>query len=39
MSDACLRMTGVELELLTERSKYTFIEDGMKGGLCVASSR
>ena len=29
----------MEIELLTERDKYSFVEKAMRGGLCVAVSK
>jgi RNase P subunit RPR2 len=37
--DACLRMTDVSLELLTDPDKYLFIEKGMRGGVSMISNR
>ena len=36
---AGLKMTDVELDLLTEEEQYMFIEDGMLGGISVISHR
>lgn len=36
---ACLRMTGVELELLTDPNMYIFLEGGIRGGVSVISTR
>ena len=37
--DACLRFTGVQLELLTDVDKYLFFEKGIRGGISVISHR
>ena len=37
--DACLKMTGIELELISDPDMYLFIEKGLKGGLSVISQR
>ena len=35
--DAMLKMTGIELELISEIAMYLFVEKGMKGGIsCIA---
>ena len=36
---AMLRMTGVEIELLTDREKYVFFEKSIRGGVAVVSNR
>ena len=36
---AGLKMTGVQLDLLTDEEHYMFIEDGMRGGISVISHR
>ena len=36
---AMLRMTGVEIELLTDREKYVFFEKCIRGGVSVVSNR
>ena len=36
---ACLKMTGVELELLTDPDMYLFIEEGLRGGISVITQR
>ncbi len=35
--DACLRLTGIELELLQDPEDYQFFEQGMRGGIAVIS--
>jgi hypothetical protein len=37
--DACLRYTGVKLELLKDEDKYTFFEKGIRGGVSMISHR
>jgi len=37
--DACLKMTNVSLELITDPDKYLFIEKGMRGGVSMISHR
>ena len=37
--DALLRITGVELELLTDYDQHLFIEKGIRGGISMASKR
>ena len=36
---ACLKMTGVELELLTDPDMYLFIEEGLRGGISMITQR
>ncbi|KAK3735533.1 hypothetical protein QZH41_005010 [Actinostola sp. cb2023] len=36
---ACLKMTGVELELLTDPDMYLFIEEGLRGGISMITHR
>ena len=36
---ACLKMTEVELELLTNPDMYLFIEEGLRGGISMISTR
>ena len=36
---ACLRMTKIELELLTDPDMYLFIEEGLMGGISMFSNR
>jgi hypothetical protein len=36
---ACLKMTDVELELLTDPNMYLFIEKGLRGGISMISNR
>ena len=35
--DTLLKMTGVELELLTDYEKYLFFEKEIRGGICMVS--
>src|SRR5688572_14037886 len=37
--DACLKMTGVSLQLITDPDQYLFIEKGMRGGVSMISNR
>ena len=37
--DAMLRLTKVELELLTDINMYQFVESAIRGGICVISKR
>lgn len=37
--DACLKMTGVKLELLTDPDMYTFMENGIRGGMAYIAKR
>jgi len=36
---ACLKMTNVELELLTDPDMYLFVEEGLRGGISMISHR
>ena len=36
---ACLKMTGVELELLTDPDMYLFVEEGLRCGISMISNR
>ena len=33
--DACLKMTKIELELMSDIDQYLFVEKGLRGGLSV----
>jgi len=37
--DACLKYTGIELELITDPEIFLFFESGMRGGISVISNR
>ena len=37
--DACLRMTNVNLDLITDPDIYLFVERGMRGGVSMISNR
>ena len=37
--DACLKMTEIELELISDGDMYLFIEKGLRGGLSVITQR
>ena len=37
--DACLKMTGVELELFTDVDMHLFIEKGLRGGVSIITHR
>ena len=37
--DALLRITGIELELLTDYDQHLFIEKGIRGGILMVSKR
>jgi hypothetical protein len=37
--DACLKLTGVQLDLLTDPDMYAFFEEGIRGGVSVISHR
>jgi hypothetical protein len=37
--DACLKFTGVELELLTDPEMHLFVESSIRGGISVISNR
>ena len=37
--DACLKMTKVDLELISDPDQYLFIEKGMRGGVSMISNR
>ena len=36
---ACLKKTGVELELLTDYDMLSMVEEGMRGGICLSIHR
>ena len=37
--DACLKYTGVELDLMSDENMYLFFENSIRGGIAVASKR
>ena len=37
--DACLKMTEIELELISDPDMYLFVENGLRGGLSVITQR
>ena len=37
--DAMLKMTKVEIELISDLDQYTFVEDGLRGGVCTINHR
>ena len=37
--DACLKMTKIELELITDIDQYLFVEKGLRGGMSVITHR
>ena len=37
--DACLKMTGVKLELLTDSDMHLFVEKGLRGGVSIITHR
>src|SRR5271169_7003952 len=37
--DACLKMTGIDLELISDIDKYLFVENGLRGGMSVITHR
>ena len=37
--DACLKMTGIELELISDIDQYLFVEKGLRGGISVITHR
>ena len=38
-SDAMLKMTGLKLELISDKDKYLFIEQGLRGGISYICKR
>ena len=37
--DACLKMTNISLELISDIDKYLFIEKGLRGGVSIITHR
>ena len=37
--DAMLKMTGIELEIISKIDMYVFVEKGMRGGICYIAKR